>query len=147
LAAPISSGVAHVVRGIAEEREGDLLDGLLECSRIVSMSGQDLGRVELVCQAVPHWEHRHSPPGPRRCPGRTRGIRCRLEAAQYPRGVLDRLLVAHLRRDRSRYVTCAPWSYAATSNEQRVRVEVFSKIRQISFWRRCSVSVPPSWRP
>ena len=25
-------------------------------------------------------------------------------------------------------VTCAPWSYAATSNAQRVRVESFSKI-------------------
>ncbi len=25
-------------------------------------------------------------------------------------------------------VTCAPWSWAATSNEQRVRVESFSKI-------------------
>jgi hypothetical protein len=27
----------------------------------------------------------------------------------------------------SRYVTCAPWSCAATSNAVRVRVEVFSK--------------------
>ena len=29
-------------------------------------------------------------------------------------------------------VTCAPWSYAATSNAQRVRVESFSKISAIS---------------
>src|SRR4051794_10699672 len=29
-------------------------------------------------------------------------------------------------------VTCAPWSYAATSNAQRVRVESFSKISTIS---------------
>ena len=27
-----------------------------------------------------------------------------------------------------RYVTCAPWSYAATSNPMRVRVLSFSKI-------------------
>ena len=36
-------------------------------------------------------------------------------------------------------VTCAPWSYAATSNAQRVRVESFSKISAISLpARRCS---------
>ena len=29
-------------------------------------------------------------------------------------------------------VTCAPWSYAATSKAQRVRVESFSKISTIS---------------
>lgn len=36
----------------------------------------------------------------------------------------------------SRYVVEAPWSAAATSNAQRVRVEVFSKIRAMFFPRR-----------
>ena len=39
-------------------------------------------------------------------------------------------------------VTWAPWSYAATSNAQRVRVESFSKMSAISLpTSRCS-SVP-----
>src|SRR5689334_25053553 len=43
--------------------------------------------------------------------------------------------------DGSRYVTPIPWSYAATSKAQRVRVEVFSKIKQRFFpvSLRCSV--------
>ena len=36
----------------------------------------------------------------------------------------------------------APWSYAATSNAERVRVEVFSKISAISLPARPLVSVP-----
>ncbi len=36
----------------------------------------------------------------------------------------------------------APWSAAATSKAQRVRVEVFSKISAMFFPRRYGVSVP-----
>src|SRR3954451_23996537 len=39
-------------------------------------------------------------------------------------------------------VTCAPWSYAATSNAHLVRVESFSKIRTISLPARCCSSRP-----
>ena len=48
--------------------------------------------------------------------------------AQHPRGVLDRLLVPDLRAGRVEVGRRAPWSAAATSKAQRVRVEVFSKI-------------------
>ncbi len=44
--------------------------------------------------------------------------------------------------DGSRYVVDAPWSAAATSNAQRVRVEVFSKISAMFLPRRCCVSAP-----
>ena len=42
-----------------------------------------------------------------------------------------------------RYVTWAPWSYAATSNDTRVRVEVFSKMIAMFLPRRCCCSYPP----
>src|SRR5260370_5171574 len=45
-------------------------------------------------------------------------------------------------RGGGREVTWAPWSYAATSNEQRVRVEVFSKIRAMFLPRSRCRSVP-----
>lgn len=38
--------------------------------------------------------------------------------------------------DGSRYVVRAPWSAAATSNAQRVRVEVFSKMSAMFLPRR-----------
>src|SRR6056297_3928398 len=41
-----------------------------------------------------------------------------------------------------RYVTCAPWSWAATSKPARVRVLSFSKISAISLPFSSSVSVP-----
>src|SRR5262245_40670142 len=43
----------------------------------------------------------------------------------------------------SRYVTSAPWSWAATSNAVRVRVEVFSKMRAMFFPERRRCSKPP----
>jgi len=39
-------------------------------------------------------------------------------------------------------VTPIPRSYAATSNAQRVRVEVFSKIRTMFFPRRLGAAAP-----
>src|SRR4051794_8305035 len=42
----------------------------------------------------------------------------------------------------SRNVTCAPWSWAATSKAHRVRVEVFSKMRAMFLPVRRGTSVP-----
>src|SRR6185503_6168556 len=44
--------------------------------------------------------------------------------------------------DGSRYVTWAPWSWAATSKAHRVRVEAFSNTRAMLAPRRCWTSVP-----
>jgi hypothetical protein len=67
-------------------------------------------------------------------------------------GVLHRLLVPICDPEGSRYVTCAPWSCAATSKAVRVRVEVFSKISAMFLPARCCVSrshrtSPTSGRP
>ena len=47
----------------------------------------------------------------------------------------------------SMYVVAAPWSAAATSKAQRVRVEDFSKISAMFFPRSRRTSEPASWRP
>ena len=44
--------------------------------------------------------------------------------------------------DGPKYVVLAPWSAAPTSNAQRVRVEVFSKIKATFLPRNCCVSLP-----
>ena len=97
LGGPDHQRIAHVVRGIAKEREGDLLDRLARVFTHREDVGQDLGRVELVGQAVPH---------------RDTGVRGQdlddvliepavfdpvVQAAEHTSGVLDGLLVTHLR--------------------------------------------------
>ena len=50
--------------------------------------------------------------------------------------------------DGSRYVVLAPWSAAATSKAQRVRVEVFSKTSAMFLPRsRSLLACPPAWPP
>ena len=132
--------VGGVEAAVADVAEGDLTGGFVDVLQHRQRVGQELGRMDLIGQAV---EHRHIRVLDQRVDDLLAG------AAEFDRVVqrpstravsfIDSLWpICDVRgRCRSR---AAPSSCAATSNAHRVRVDVFSKISAMFLPTSCGSS-------